>query len=72
MLEKLPNVVESVVEVVQWRRDVHYGKKVWDFMGQFCNVISMELTTKTAEVIASHFFFFSCKILLNNIAKSEL
>jgi len=57
VLEKLPNVVESVVEVVQWRRDVHYGKKVWDFMGQFCNVISMELITTTAEVIASHFFF---------------
>ena len=61
------------IEVVQLRRDVDYGNKVWDFMGQFCNVISMELNTKTAEVIASHFFFFfSCKILLNNIAKSEL
>ena len=41
VLEKLPNVVESVVEVVQLRRDVDYGNKVWDFMGQFCNVISM-------------------------------
>ena len=58
VLEKLPNVVESVVEVEQCLWDVDYAKKIWDFMGQFCNVISMELITEAAEVIASYFFFF--------------
>nr|POF06715.1 f-box/fbd/lrr-repeat protein [Quercus suber] len=52
VLEKLPNVVESVVEIVKFLRDVDYAKKVWDFMGQFCNVISMELITNTAETLS--------------------
>ena len=45
-------------EVEQCLWDVDYAKKIWDFMGQFCNVISMELITEAAEVIASYFFFF--------------
>lgn len=58
VLEKLPNVVESVVEVVQFVGCADYAKKVWDFMGQFCNVKSMELMTTITEVIASYYFFF--------------
>ena len=64
VLEKLPNVVESVVEVGQFLWDVDYAKKIWDFMGQFCNVVSMELITEAAEVIASYFFFFHAKYYL--------
>nr|POF27507.1 f-box/lrr-repeat protein [Quercus suber] len=51
VLEKLPNLVKSVLEV-ETRYDTSdddYAMRIWDFMGPLYNVISMELYINTAE-----------------------
>ncbi|KAL0017436.1 hypothetical protein SO802_004505 [Lithocarpus litseifolius] len=53
VLENLHNVVECVLQFEQRTslRIEDYAKKSWDFMRSLCNVISMELSTITAQIL---------------------
>nr|POF11159.1 putative fbd-associated f-box protein [Quercus suber] len=51
VLENLPNVVESVIQIEDCDSINDYAKRVWDFMGKLFNVISMELSTITAQIL---------------------
>ena len=51
MLEKLPNVVECVIQIEDCEKSDDYAKRVWDFMGKLYNVISMELSIITALIL---------------------
>ena len=51
VLENLPKVVESVVQIEDCDRINDYAKRAWDFVGKLCNVISMELSTVTAQIL---------------------
>ncbi|KAK9986240.1 hypothetical protein SO802_031191 [Lithocarpus litseifolius] len=51
VLENLPNVVESVVQIEGCDRINDYAKRAWDFVGNLCNEISMELSTVTAQIL---------------------
>ncbi|KAK4582260.1 hypothetical protein RGQ29_025438 [Quercus rubra] len=51
VLENLPNVVESIIQIEDCDLINDYAKRVWDFMGKLCNVISMELSTITAQIL---------------------
>ncbi|KAF3963930.1 hypothetical protein CMV_011734 [Castanea mollissima] len=51
VLENLPNVVESVIQIEDCDSINDYAKRVWDFMGKLCNVISMELSIVTAQIL---------------------
>lgn len=57
VLEKLPNLVKSVlqVETCYDTSDDDYAMRIWDFMGPLYNVISMELYINTAEVITLYY-----------------
>ncbi|KAF3963928.1 hypothetical protein CMV_011733 [Castanea mollissima] len=50
-LEKLPNVVECVIQIEDCEKSDDYAKRVWDFMGKLYNVISMELSIITALIL---------------------
>ena len=58
VVENLPSVVECVLQFEQCvLMDIEdYAKRVWDFMGPLCNVISIEFSTITAQV-RSHYIF---------------
>ncbi|KAL4606403.1 hypothetical protein ACB092_09G099900 [Castanea dentata] len=51
VLEKLPNVVECVIQIEDCEKSDDYAKRVWDFMGKIYNVISMELSIITALIL---------------------
>ena len=55
VLENLPNVVESVIQIEDCDSFNDYAKRGWDFMGKICNVISMELTTITGQILCHGF-----------------
>nr|POF11157.1 f-box/lrr-repeat protein [Quercus suber] len=50
VLENLPNVVDSVIQIEDCDSIYDYAKRVWDFMGKLYNVISMKLSTITAQI----------------------
>ena len=52
VLENLPNVVESVVQIEDCDRINDYAKRVWDFVGKLFNVISLELNAITAQILS--------------------
>ncbi|KAK4582262.1 hypothetical protein RGQ29_025440 [Quercus rubra] len=52
VLENLPNVVESVVQIEGCDRINDYAKRVWDFVGKLFNVISLELNAITAQILS--------------------
>ncbi|XP_075664523.1 putative FBD-associated F-box protein At5g56560 [Castanea sativa] len=53
VLESLPNLVKSFLQVEKHRvlTTKDYAKRIWDFMGQLYNAISMELSIETAEIL---------------------
>ena len=55
VLENLPNVVESVIQIEDCDSVNDYAKRGWDFMGKICNVISMELITITGQILCHGF-----------------
>nr|POE81336.1 f-box/lrr-repeat protein [Quercus suber] len=57
VVENLPNVVECVLQFEQCvLMDIEdYAKRVRDFMGPLCNVISMEFSTITAQILCHDF-----------------
>ena len=49
--ENLPNVVESVIQIKDCDSINDYAKRVWYLMGKLYNVVFMELSTVTAQIL---------------------
>ena len=66
VLESLPNLVKSFLQVEKHQvlTTKDYAKRIWDFMGQLYNAISMELSIETAEVRARFVFDLSHSLSL--------
>ena len=66
VLESLPNLVKSFLQVEKHQvlTTKDYAKRIWDFMGQLYNAISMELSIETAGVRARFVFYLSHSLSL--------